>query len=69
MIKIVCGANSQELEGVEGKTLAEVKTQLQEVLNIPSPVQSMLGGVTVDDDYALKEGDVVELVKPAGTKG
>lgn len=69
MTKIICGANAQELDGVAGKTLGEVKSQLADVLNIPSPVQTIVGGQTVNDDYELKEGDTVELVKPAGAKG
>lgn len=66
---IICGANVQDLEGVGGKSLGEIKGQLADILNIPSPVQAFLGGVTVNDDYILKEGDVIELVKPAGEKG
>lgn len=69
MTKIICGANAQELDGIAGKTLGEVKSQLADVLNIPSPVQAIVGGQTVNDDYELKEGDTVELVKPAGEKG
>lgn len=69
MIRTICGANTQDLEGVAGKTLGEIKSQLADVLNIPSPVQSMLNGQTVPDDYVLQEGDVIEMVKPAGEKG
>jgi hypothetical protein len=69
MTKIVCGANSQELDGVAGKTLGEIKSQLADVLNIPSPVQAIVGGQNVNDDYVLKEDETVELVKPAGEKG
>lgn len=69
MIRVICGANSQELEGVAGKTLGEIKSQLADVLNIPSPVQAMLGGQSINDDRVLEEGDQVELVKPAGEKG
>ncbi len=69
MVKITCGANTQELDGVAGKTLGEVKGQVSDVLNVPSPVQAIIGGANVGDDYQLKEGDVIELVKPAGDKG
>lgn len=69
MIRIICGANAQELDGLAGKRLGEVRSQLTDVLNIPSPVQAIVGGQTVDDDYELREGDQIELVKPAGEKG
>lgn len=69
MTRIICGANVQELEDVAGKKLGEIKSQLADVLNIPTPVQAIVGGQTVTDDYELREGDQVELVKPAGEKG
>lgn len=69
MIRLICGANCQELEGVAGKTLGEIKSQLADVLNIPTPVQAVLGGHSINDDHVLEEGDQVELVKPAGSKG
>ena len=68
-IRFICGANTQELEGVSGKKLGEVKDQLVDVLNIPSPVQCILGGQSVSDDYELKEGEQIEFVRPAGDKG
>ena len=69
MIRIICGANVQELDGMAGKGLGEIKAQLADVLNIPSPVQAIVGGQSVPDDYVLKEDDQIELVKPAGDKG
>lgn len=68
-ITLTCGANSQELDNVAGQTLGAVKSQLADILNIPTPVQSILGGQTVTDDYVLVEGDSIELIKPAGEKG
>jgi hypothetical protein len=69
MTRIICGANVQELEEVAGMKLGEIKSRLTDVLNIPTPVQAIVGGQTVSDDYEIKEGDQVELVKPAGEKG
>ena len=69
MIRFTCGANVQELDGVAGKRLGEVCDQLADVLNVPTPVQVIVGGETVNLDYILREEDQVELVKPAGEKG
>lgn len=69
MIRIICGANAQELEDVAGKTLGEVKSQLTDVLNIPPQARAIVGGETVGDDHVLEEGTQIEFVKPAGDKG
>lgn len=68
-IKVVCGANSQEMDNLEGKTVADVKQGFKEVLNIPDDAQAIISGDNVENSYALRAGDVLEFVKPSGTKG
>lgn len=68
-IKVVCGANTQDMDNLEGKTVAEVKQGLKEVLNIPDDAQAIISGDNVENNYSLRDGDVLEFVKPSGTKG
>lgn len=69
MITFICGANTQELEEVAGKTVGEVRSQLADVLNVPNQVRTLVNGQSVEDGHVLQEGDRVELLKPAGEKG
>ncbi len=68
-VKVVCGANSQDLAGLSGKRIAEVRTELAQVLNIPPDAQARISGVHVDNEYRLQEGDTLEFVRAAGNKG
>ena len=69
-LTIICGANTQTLENVQGMTVGELRSRLTDVLNIPTPSQMIMNGVTVDDQYVLHETDhQLEFVRPAGTKG
>jgi sulfur carrier protein ThiS len=67
-VTVVCGANEQQLD-VAGSTVADLTSQLEDVMNIPSPHQTIVGGQTVNDEYVLQSGDRLEIVKPAGSKG
>jgi len=67
-IQVSCGANSSDFP-VEGKTVGAVQEFLKEVLNIDRLAEGQVAGNTVTSSYVLKEGDVLEFIKPAGTKG
>ena len=67
-IQVSCGANSSDFP-VEGKTVGAVQEFLKEVLNIDRLAEGQVGGAGVNSDYVLKEGDVLEFIKPAGSKG
>jgi len=68
MIKVVCGANSQEVE-VAGKSIGEVRKLLGETLNIPKDAKPVISGDNVSDNYVIKPGDTLEFIKPSGEKG
>jgi len=68
-IKVVCGANTQELEDFEGKSVSEVREGLAEALNIPDDARAIITGDNVNDGYCLQDGDVLEFVRPSGDKG
>ncbi len=67
-IQVSCGANSADFP-VEGKTVGAVQEFLKEVLNIDRLAEGQIAGVGVDSSHVLKEGDVLEFIKPAGRKG
>jgi len=67
-IQVSCGANSADFP-VEGKTVGAVQEFLKEVLNIDRLAEGQVAGRSVDSSYVLKEGDVLEFIKPAGRKG
>jgi len=68
-IIVACGASKGKF-AVAGKTIAQIKVMLGEVLNIPKGFpQAMVNGKKVDDSYVAKKGDQIEILKPAGKKG
>ncbi len=68
-VRVVCGANTQELAGLVGKLVADVRLELTEVLNIPQDARSYVSGGNVDSNYQLQESDTLEFVRPSGNKG
>lgn len=74
-ITVVCGANTQVLEGIEQISVGELRQRLADVMNIPSPSQAIIGGRTVNDEASLDltaedaQDIQIEFVKPAGSKG
>lgn len=52
-----------------GKTVADVKGGLAQVMNIPANATAVINGQKVTDDHTIKKGEKVEFVKEAGVKG
>ena len=69
IIKVTCGANTEEYGNIEGKSVGEVRRTLRDILNIPEGARALVNGETVEDNYKLALGDSLEFVKPAGQKG
>jgi len=67
-IMVSCGANSGEFD-VVGKAIYDVHEFLREVLNIPQDSSYTVSGSNVSLGYILKEGDTLEFIKKAGSKG
>jgi hypothetical protein len=68
MVTVVCGANSNSYE-LEGKTVAEAREVLKEVLNIPEGSNAAISGDNVEGTYILQGNDVLEFAKKSGDKG
>lgn len=52
-----------------GKTVADVRSGLSQVMNLPANAGAVIGGTKVTDDHVIKKGEKVEFVKEAGVKG
>jgi len=67
-IRVSSGASSGNFP-VAGRSVAEVADFLREVLNIEKMSPGLVNGKDVEGTYTLKDGDELEFLKPAGSKG
>ncbi len=68
-VRVENGVNSIQSE-FEGKTIREIRAVLRQALNIDAHAAVYANGDRVtDESYTAKEGDEIEFVKAAGTKG
>lgn len=63
------GVNTMNLDSIAGKTVGEVRDQVEEVLNIPSSAQVRVNGSPANEDTVVSDNSTVEFVKVAGEKG
>jgi len=68
MNKVVYGPNSLN-QNLEGKTVEEVTELLEDLFGLSGDETVKVNGVEVDDDYVIEDGDTIEYVKSAGSKG
>lgn len=71
-VKIISGADEQNLTSVVGKTILEVKNLLQDsgIITIPEPAIVYLNNVPQSDfETVLEVGDTLEFMRKAGEKG
>jgi len=66
-VTVACGAASGTYP-VAGKTAGEVRDTLRDVLNIDDSFEVRVNGTTVLPTHVLEAGNMLEFVKPAGTK-
>lgn len=67
-VRVSCGASSGDF-AVVGKSVGGVMEFLKEVLNVSRMSRPLVNGEDTDGDYKLNGGDVLEFLKPAGSKG
>ena len=67
--RLLCGANVQDVEGVVGKTLGEVRSAYHDVLSIPPDAQARVGGEPAGNEHVIQQGESFEFVRPVGSKG
>lgn len=68
MVRVSCGANRDTFP-VVGKTIRDVITLLTPILNIPAGAEAYVNGESESYSYVLEEGDTLEFIRPAGSKG
>ena len=68
MNKVVYGPNSLN-QNLNGKTVEEVTELLEDLFGLSGDETVKVNGVEVDDDYVIEDGDTIEYVKSAGSKG
>jgi len=62
-------ANSISSDSVTGKTVAEIREQAAEILNVPDNSQVRVNGSPAEEDTVVADGATVKFVKVAGEKG
>jgi hypothetical protein len=63
------GVNQTTLNSLAGKTVAEVRSEVAGVLNVPPSAQVRVNGAIADDTHIVGENATIEFVKVAGEKG
>ena len=67
-VEVVHGVYAHSLP-INGMTVAQARDELAERLNIAPDALAVVDGHQVVDDTVLREGNVLNFVKPAGEKG
>lgn len=68
-VTVKFGANTLEIEA-NGRTVGSVRSDYESPLGMSGEEQARLNNAgTAEADYVLRNGDVIEFVKPAGEKG
>ncbi|MGQ4893370.1 MAG: hypothetical protein ACP6IQ_01955 [Candidatus Njordarchaeia archaeon] len=68
MNKVVYGPNSLN-QNLEDKTVEEVTELLEDLFGLSGDETVKVNGIEVDDNYVIEDGDTIEYVKSAGSKG
>ena len=63
------GVNQLTLNTLAGKTIAEVRSEVGSLLNVPASAQVRINSAIADDTDIVGENASVEFVKVAGEKG
>lgn len=69
MITVVSGANENSYETLSGKTVAQVRSLLSQLLNIDPESKASVNGTDVGESHIVQDGDEVVFSKKSGEKG
>jgi hypothetical protein len=67
-VEVIHGVYAHSLP-LAGMTVLQARAELQDRMNIDPESLAVVDGVEVDDQTVLREGQVLNFVKPAGEKG
>jgi hypothetical protein len=67
-VEVIHGVYAHSLP-LAGMAVRVARTELEERMNIDPTAIAVVDGIEVDENYVLREGQVLNFVKPAGEKG
>lgn len=65
---VICGVNEIEKDWLVGKSVEQLRRQLQQPLNVDPRAIATVNGNRVGASYILRKGDTLEFVHPSGRK-
>ncbi|MCU0916962.1 MAG: hypothetical protein MUC88_20730 [Planctomycetes bacterium] len=68
-VRISFGANTLSLEGQAGRTVGDIREDAENLLGLSGNEAARVNGQEVSDDKVVSEGEAIEFVKVAGSKG
>jgi hypothetical protein len=67
-VDVIHGVYAHSLP-LAGLSVRQARVELQERMNIPADALAVVDGVEAGEDTVLREGQVLNFIKPAGEKG
>lgn len=68
-VTVRSGAMEKPLDSAVGSTVSAVLSELSDWLEVADGSNFLVNGTEVSGDFVLAAGDILEFVKPSGTKG
>ena len=68
-VSVSSGGNSENNLEIAGRTVAQVRADFGDALNIAAGSRPTVGGKAVDESYTLRDGDKLVFVKNTAEKG
>lgn len=68
-VTVSSGANSNDLEGLAGKTVCEVRAAFKGIYNIADDAVATLNGNRAGDNDVLRDGDELSFSRQVAQKG
>lgn len=69
MANIVYSGVNKNTLNLAGKTASQAAATCSELMNVDEEAVMKINGTEVNGDYVIQDGDMIEFVKEAGTKG
>lgn len=67
--RAVCGSENLKLSEFVGMTVAAIRSEYGDLLNIPGDATALVNGKSKEDSYTLKAKDELVFSRPVGQKG
>lgn len=67
-VRVANGVNTLSAE-LSGRTVGQIRAMLSQALNIDPMAKTYVNGEEAGSEYGVDDGDRVEFIKAAGSKG